>query len=99
MFNYFIYVKHLINYNRKGIYMTYNLDKINKVADRFMAVTNQQLPELFGIDLAISLAEYQLRSENPLDLDRMLSTDDLYSFKHDVIGIYNKDNFLPRFSA
>ena len=76
-----------------------DLAKIQQVANRFVTVTNQSLPEHFDVDLGIALMEYQLRSSTKLDLDRMLSTDDLYSFKHDVIGIYNKDNFVPRFSA
>jgi len=76
-----------------------DLAKIQQVADRFVSVTSQSLPEHFEIDLSLALAEYQLRTDTPLDLDRMLSTDDLYSFKHDVIGIYNKDKFVPRFSA
>ena len=75
-----------------------DLAKIRQVADRFVSVTTQELPRHFEIDLGIALAEYQLRAKAKLDLDRMLSTDDLYSFKHDVIGIYNKDNFLPRFA-
>jgi hypothetical protein len=79
--------------------MRADLTKVRQVAERFVSVTNQSLPEHFDIDLGIALAEYQLRSSTKLDLDRMLATDDLYSFKHDVIGIYNKDNFVPRFSA
>ena len=75
-----------------------DLAKIQQVAHRFVSVTSQSLPEHFDIDLAIALAEYQLRAKAKLDLDRMLSTDDLYSFKHDVIGIYNKDKFVPRFA-
>lgn len=75
-----------------------DLSKIQQVADRFVSVTNQSLPNHFEVDLGIALMEYQLRSNTKLDLDRMLSTDDLYSFKHDVIGIYNKDNFVPRFA-
>lgn len=75
-----------------------DLSKIQQVADKFVSVTNQVLPEHFDVDLGIALMEYQLRSNTKLDLDRMLSTDDLYSFKHDVISIYNKDNFVPRFA-
>jgi hypothetical protein len=75
-----------------------DLAKIQQVANRFVTVTNQALPNHFDVDLGIALMEYQLRSNTKLDLDRMLSTDDLYSFKHDVIGIYNKDNFVPRFA-
>ena len=78
--------------------MKTNLMQVRQVADRFVAVTTQTLPDHFDIDLGIALAEYQLRSSTPLDLERMLTTDDLYSFKHDVIGIYNKDNFVPRFA-
>lgn len=76
-----------------------DLVKIQQVANRFVAVTTQTLPQHFDVDLGIALAEYQLRSTTKLDLDRMLTTDDLYSFKHDVIGIYNKDNFVPRFAV
>lgn len=76
-----------------------DLTKIRQVADRFVSVTTQTLPEHFDVDLGIALAEYQLRSATKLDLDRMLTTDDLYSFKHDVIGIYNKDSFVPRFAV
>ena len=75
-----------------------DLSKIQQVADKFVSVTTQKLPKHFEIDLGIALAEYQLRAKAKLDLDKMLTTDDLYSFKHDVIGIYNKDNFLPRFA-
>lgn len=75
-----------------------DLVKIKQVAERFVSVASQTLPEHFDIDLSIALAEYQLRAKAKLDLDKMLSTDDLYSFKHDLIGIYNKDNFLPRFA-
>jgi hypothetical protein len=78
--------------------MKANLAQVRQVADKFVSVTTQTLPEHFDIDLGIALAEYQLRSSTPLDLERMLATDDLYSFKHDVIGIYNKDNFVPRFA-
>ena len=76
-----------------------DLSKIQQVAERFVSVANQPLPEHFDVELSIALAEYQLRSDTPLNLDSMLATDDLYSFKHDLIGIFNKDNFVPRFAT
>jgi hypothetical protein len=76
-----------------------DLSKIQQVAERFVSVANQPLPEHFDVELSIALTEYQLRSDTPLNLDSMLATDDLYSFKHDLIGIFNKDNFVPRFAT
>lgn len=75
------------------------IEKITRIADRFMDTTTQSLPEHFAIDIAIALMDYQLHATNPLDLDAMLATDDLFSFKHDIVGIVNKDKFfLPRFA-
>jgi hypothetical protein len=75
-----------------------NLLKITQIADRFMANTTQSLPEHFAVDIAISLGNYH-STIYPLDLDAMLTTEDLYSFKHDVIGIMNDDKFFyPRFA-
>ena len=83
-----------------------DLEKTMRVADRFMAVTTQDLPQDLAVDIAIRLAYCHM--DTPLDLDAMLDTDDLFSFKHDVVGIYNhfdiaskqmKDCFSPRFTA
>ena len=82
-----------------------DLEKTIKVADRFMALTTQDLPQDLAVDIAIRLAYCHM--DTPLDLDAMLDTEDLFSFKHDVMGIYNhfdvqgktmKDCFLPRFA-
>jgi hypothetical protein len=82
-----------------------DLEKTIKVADRFMAITTQDLPQDLAVDIAIRLAYCHM--DTPLDLDAMLTTDDTFSFKHDVVGIYNhwdNDNkkltgcFMPRFA-
>lgn len=81
------------------------LSKSMEVADRFMELTTQDLPQDIAVDIAIRLAYCHM--DTPLDLDAMLKTDDLFSFKHDVVGIYNHwDNdskklggfFMPRFA-
>lgn len=81
------------------------LCKTMDIADRFMATTTQDLPQDIAVDIAIRLAYCHM--DTPLDLDAMLKTDDLFSFKHDVVGIYNHwDNeskklggfFSPRFA-
>lgn len=81
-----------------------DLEKAMRVADRFMSLTTQDIPEHYAVDIAIKISYAHMAS--PLDLDAMLTTDDIYSFKHDVIGINNhfeilsqsyKDCFVPRF--
>lgn len=74
------------------------LEKITKVVDRFMSLTTQDLPDVFAIDLALEIGSYQIRNNHHLDLDTMLTTEDVFSFKHDVVGIWNRDCFTPRFT-
>lgn len=83
-----------------------DLEKTIAIADRFMSITTQDLPQDIAVDIAIRLSYCHMNT--PLDLDAMLTTEDTFSFKHDVVGIYNhfdvasksmKDCFSPRFTS
>ena len=69
------------------------------IADRFVARTTQKLPMCFEVDIAMALHDYHYNVQ-ALNLDAMLSSDDLYSLSHDISGIMNNEScFLPRFAV
>lgn len=79
-----------------------DLMKITQVVDRFTALDHfsKVKPDNLGmiaLEIAVALGEYQAKYGN-LDLDAMLSSDDQYSFVHDIMGIWTNDNFTPRFT-
>lgn len=78
-----------------------DLMKITQVVDRYMSLIqypklDDRTQGLVSIEIAIALGEYQAEHGN-LDLDAMLTTDAMSCLAHDISGIWNKDNFTPRF--
>lgn len=79
-----------------------DLEKITLVVDRFtsqdhFAKVSKRNIGFISIEIALALGEYQAKHGN-LDLDGMLASDDRYSVAHDIMGIWNGDNFTPRFT-